>query len=430
MPTTPVVPDTDPREEARGPEHAPATESKPVLLFASYHAYLDHASGAALATRDLFEGLAARGWSCRVVCGPALDHGDGRDPAQVLAGHRLAYQRERCAPPGGGRYELFHFVLNGVPVTQYRPDGFDPRRPPTQAQGVPFLDVVSRACRQFRPDLVLTYGGQPVEPHLIARVRRRGAKVLFCLHNLDYRDPALLRAADAVWVPSGFARDAYRERLGVEAEAVPWPWDRTRAVSAGSTGEFVTFVNPVPAKGAAWVARIAAELSRRRPEIPFLVVESRGRAGGLNHLGFDLSGVHNLSGMHSTPRPAEFYARSRALLVPSLCEETFGRVAAEGLANGLPVLATRRGALPETLGGAGLLFDVPERYTAPERFAAVPTGDEVRGWVAAIERLWDDPAFRAGHRAAALDRARAWEPERVLPVAEAFLCRTAAGRHR
>jgi glycosyltransferase involved in cell wall biosynthesis len=400
-------------------------EPNPTLLFASYHAYLDHSSGAALATRDLFEHLAAGGWNCRVVCGPALDYQDGRGPAGVLHEHGIQHHLERCAPPNGARYELYHFVLNGVPVSQYRPEGFDPRRPATQDEGVPFLDVVSRACELYRPDIVLTYGGPPLAPHLMRRVKAAGKRVVFCLHNFDYRDPAFLREANALWVPSEFARATYRERVGVEAEAMPWPWDHGRAVADGVDGRFVTFVNPIPVKGVAWFARIAAEAFRRRPGIPFLVVEGRGGVDWLGRLPIDLSGLTNLNGMHSTPRPKEFYAQSRMVLMPSLWEESFGRVAAEALTNGIPVLASRRGALPETLGGAGLLFDIPERYTDPARMIEVPTPEEVAGWVEAIERLWDDPAFHAEHRAKALDRAKAWEPARLRAGAEAFFRRAA-----
>lgn len=399
----------------------------PSLLFASYHAYLDHASGAALATRDLFENLAARGWNCRVVCGPSLDYRDGRGPADVLHEHRVPHHLERCAPPAGARYQLFHYTLNGVPVTQYRPDGFDPRRPATQDEGLPFLDVVSRACALFRPDIVLTYGGLPFAPHLIRRVKRAGGRVVFCLHNLDYRDPALLHDADALWVPSEFARSAYRERVGVDAVAVPWPWDRTRTRADRVDGRYVTFVNPIPVKGVAWVARIAAETFRRRPDIPFLVVEGRGGVDWLGRLPLDLSAVKNLNGMHSTPRPSEFYSQSRVVLVPSLWEETFGRVAAEALANGIPVLASRRGALPDTLGGAGFLFDVPERYTDPARMTDVPAADEVDDWVETVERLWDDSVFHAGHRARALERAAAWEPDRLHSGVEEFFRRVAEG---
>ena len=39
------------------------------------------------------------------------------------------------------------------------------------------------------------------------------------------------------------------------------------------------FVNPQPTKGLFVFARIAEQLQRRRPDIPILVVESRGQVG-------------------------------------------------------------------------------------------------------------------------------------------------------
>jgi glycosyltransferase involved in cell wall biosynthesis len=143
----------------------------------------------------------------------------------------------------------------------------------------------------------------------------------------------------------------------------------------------------------------------------------------LRRLPINLSGLKNLHGMRSTPYPKEFYAQSRLVLMPSLWEETFGRVPAEAMANGIPVLASRRGALPETLGGAGFLFDIPERYTT--QMMEVPGAADVAGWVETIERLWDDPVLYAEQRTKARERARAWEPEHLRPAAEAFFRRVA-----
>lgn len=404
--------------------------SPPRLMFASWHAYLDFSSGAALSTRDLFEDLSAHGWQCRVVCGPKLDYGDGREPTAVLKECRISYHREQCAPTRGARYDLYHFRVGGVPVSQYRPEceshvGLTARRSPSQEEGVPFLDVVERACVQFRPDVVLTYGGPPIGPHLINRVRRRGAKVVFAVHNLSYRSRELLEQADVVQVPSEFARRAYRERVGIEADAVEYPRSLRDVIAERNDGRFVTFINPVPGKGVAWFARIAAEMARRRPEMPFLVVEGRGGVDWLRRVPLDLSGLRNLHGMKSTPRPREFYSQTRVVLMPSLAEETFGRVAAESLANGIPVLASNRGALPETLGAAGFVFDIPERYTADS--VKVPAAEEVEEWVATIERLWDDDALYRGQRQKALERARVWEPDRVRPRVEDFFRRVPRG---
>lgn len=56
----------------------------PRLLFASYHCYIDPASGAAIATRDLLEMMAGRGWACRLVCGPVLDVCSVRRSVELL----------------------------------------------------------------------------------------------------------------------------------------------------------------------------------------------------------------------------------------------------------------------------------------------------------------------------------------------------------
>src|SRR5271166_1555584 len=138
-------------------------------------------------------------------------------------------------------------------------------------------------------------------------------------------------------------------------------------------------------------ARIAMVLNERRPVIPFLVVEGRGTSDALARLPIDLSGLTNLNRMANTPDPRDFYRVSRAVLVPSLWRESLGRVPMEALANGIPVLASDRGALPETLGEAGFVFTIPERCTPSS--GAVPTAHEVAPWVAVIERLWDDPAL-------------------------------------
>jgi glycosyltransferase involved in cell wall biosynthesis len=99
--------------------------------------------------------------------------------------------------------------------------------------------------------------------------------------------------------------------------------------------------------------RIALEVHRRRPAIPLLVVEGRGTSDELGEFPVDVSGLTNLNRMANTPDPRDFYRLSRIVLIPTIWQESFGRVAVEAMASGIPVLASDCGALPETLGGAG-----------------------------------------------------------------------------
>jgi glycosyltransferase involved in cell wall biosynthesis len=97
----------------------------------------------------------------------------------------------------------------------------------------------------------------------------------------------------------------------------------------------------------------------------------------------------------------------RVVLMPSLWRESLGRVPIEAMANGIPVLASDRGALPETLDDAGLVFTIPDRCTPAS--SLVPTAQEVAPWEAVIEALWDDPDFEAEHRRRALEQAKYWD---------------------
>ena len=106
------------------------------------------------------------------------------------------------------------------------------------------------------------------------------------------------------------------------------------------------------------------------------------------------------------------------MLMPSLWRESLGRVPIEAMANGIPVLASDRGALPETLGDAGFVFTIPDRCTPAS--GMVPTAQEVAPWMAVIERLWDDREFEAEHRRRSLAEARRWDGDKLAEQYESF----------
>ena len=83
----------------------------------------------------------------------------------------------------------------------------------------------------------------------------------------------------------------------------------------------------------------------------------------------------------------EFYRGARMVVVPSIWCETFGLVAAEAMSHGVPVVATRLGALQNTVDDeeTGLLFDLGNVADLSEK----------------ILRLWNDDALcrKLGHAA-------------------------------
>ena len=394
------------------------------LLFSSIHCYLDPSSGAALCTRELLELLTARGMDCRVLTTGVLDPERETTLDEVLATLELPCQRFWAELGAGRTAEVIDLSVSGVRVTLMPTASSRADRSPDRREAEVFLEMVDQVLDRFRPDVLLTYGGHPANLELIRRARRRGIAVVFHLHNFGYNDRRAFEDVSAVIFPSEYSRRYHARLVGLDGPVIPDPIPLDRVVVENPEPRYVTFVNPQLPKGAAVFARIAIERNRRRPDIPVLVVEGRGTSDALARLPVDLSGLTNLHRMANTPDPRDFYRVSRVVLMPSLWRESLGRVPMEAMANGIPVLASDRGALPETLGNAGFVFAVPERYTPHS--LDVPTAREVAPWVSAIEKLWDDPEFEARQRSLAQSEAQRWQGAIIARRFEDFFQRFAA----
>lgn len=161
-----------------------------------------------------------------------------------------------------------------------------------------------------------------------------------------------------------------------------------RMIDRGAVSELV-LAGQAPEEARHWLDRIA------RPPL----------AGRVRHVGY----------VDRTSLP-DLYSRARVLVMPSF-EEGFGIPVLEAMTIGVPVVAARRGSLPEVLGDAGVLVD-PDR---PDDIAA------------GIERLLSDPGFAQQCSLQGIDRARrfSWNTtaKRVIDVYRRAIERH-AGAHR
>jgi glycosyltransferase involved in cell wall biosynthesis len=369
------------------------------ILLAIHNAYTDHTSGAAHSMRILMQWLAEAGHEVSVLSTARFDARPPADLLKHLAEHDIEARRmppskaflrtvKRVSNLGPGK-PLLDFELNGVAVRMLMTKA-PPNTPADRFEADQFLFLLDEILSARSIDILVSYGGHWVVQEAMRRARERGVTTVFSLRNWGYEDRHFYHHVDHVFTTSPYLIEQYSHRVGLRSVGIESPIEWAEVEAPEEMRRFVTFVNPSPGKGSLLFARLADMLGGTRPDIPILVVQSANSAGRLNALpGLDFTKYPHIMAAPATPRPADFFALTRILLVPSTVPESFGRVAAEALVNGIPPLVSNRGGLPETVGAGGIVLPLPE-WLSPES-TELPSPREARPWFEAVCGLWDDP---------------------------------------
>ncbi len=254
------------------------------------------------------------------------------------------------------------------------------------AQSMHPLLLPARAAAQFVTIHDLYFLDRPQETR--AEMRR------------DY--PALAarhaRRAAGVIVPSDYTKTMIEARFGVPSDRVTvcspgapgWP-----VRDAPAAGGPILFVGTIePRKNVPGLLRAYAALVRADPSAPDLVLAGRAVTAVGVESTLDrvvVEGRIQRLGYVDEPRRLSLYRAASMLVLPSF-DEGFGLPVLEAMTLGVPVVAARRGSLPEVLGGAGILVDP----------------DDHEGLAGAMRRVLTDPAERRRMTEAGLLRARTY----------------------
>lgn len=218
------------------------------------------------------------------------------------------------------------------------------------------------AAAAWNASVIVVQSGTALSRMVLASLQTGRATAVY-LHNVEAHqiggalvpDPSLLFLAN-----SAFTAARWRALCGLHCHVIEPVVRADNYLSLGSGdagGKKVLFVNPTPIKGLELMFALAAYC----PDLPFLVVESWDiEPTWRTHCQQRARALGNMEWLRSQADMRPVYAQAKVLLMPSVWEESFGRTVLEAQLNGIPVLASNRGALPETVGNGGLTVNPHE----------------------------------------------------------------------
>ncbi|WP_309382623.1 glycosyltransferase family 4 protein [Cerasicoccus frondis] len=240
--------------------------------------------------------------------------------------------------------------------------------------------IVSKFSRELlrsiaRADIVHT---QNASPDVSVFSRLCGAKLVQTIHNHLYNRPALrtlswklgARLAHIRLYNSEFVQKSWRMPTGDADRVVPTVSSLTYDFAPLAPRQGFVFVSRlIENKGAETLLEAYAKAGIPHLDWPLHIVGDGPLRNKIKSLAATSPGNISLHGFVEENRKRELIRGSRWLIAPPHTMEDMGLTPLEARANGIPVIATRDGGLPESAGSHALLCkpgDVNDLATAIE----------------------------------------------------------------
>lgn len=359
--------------------------SKPRLLWANVYCLMDTSSGASMAVREMLFQLVKHGYEVAVLGATIFDNPKGVSRFKDKWSSIKA-QAGKVLNIADGPLQHKLFITSNTS-----------RSAMTAHEENAWFAQYTALLSSFKPDLVFYYGGNPLDMLIASEAKFHGIATAAYLANGNYTSARWCRDVDLILTDSQATSQMYEQRIGIKPTPVGAFIDPRYVVAPKHSRKRLLFINPSPEKGVGVVIQLAMMLEKRRPDIVFEVVESRGSWQEMlelfsKGLGSPRSQLDNVIVTPNTSDMRPVFGRARLLLAPSMWWESSGRVLVEAMLNGIPAIISDRGGMPEVIQDGGLKIKFPAKcHEKPYSTLLLEAGLE--GLVKQITRLYDDQAL-------------------------------------
>jgi hypothetical protein len=361
---------------------------------------------------SMLEALSRHGFPCEAFLVDDLTQSPPIDVSELLRGMDLPFQEvdSRC---GVLCERVTYTRFGGVAATLVGGKAQE-HHSSVQAHWASHSGFFEKFLDAFRPGAVLT-DGVPVELRLLTRLAKRwDIPIAVTLLDAPHPSPMAFYDIDYCLVNSEISKRHYWETLGLLCDLLPpvVVWDRVEARQRAARS--VVFLDLQSDLGSKVLALLVHQLVRRQRDIHILVAESASGPSWRRWTDLTPSELHNVKTLTAARDPREIYGAARLAVSPWLGDLPLGLAVPEAMANGIPVLVSDCGPLPEIVGKSGLVLPAPARIS-PD-LALTIDDHAIAAWVDAILRLWNDRLLCTQISGACARHAERWHVDVVGPV--------------
>lgn len=366
------------------------------ILFACPQTLFDVSNGATMQCYTMLQTLSKLNFQTASIGGGIFDNPSGqaripnfKEQVSDKSKGEILVNVDSSANPDN---PIRHYFFTGFKSTNWNDI--------TSQEAGKFLFHYSKLLRAFKPDIVIGFGCDALCRSMWMEARLFGIPTAYIICNgnhQNYRFPL----HDILLCDSEATSRFYKEKEGLTVHPMGNFINPKLVIAQNRSPQAITLINPCFAKGVAVAARLILMANKERPDIPFLIVETRQKLaealkllkkpGGKPGSAFGRQTFRNITIRPATYEVKDIYKLTGVLLAPSLWYESWGRVATEAVMNGIPVLASSSGGLPEAVAGGGIILDAPKECAGDRNnWLALPSEESCRPWADALYKLYDE----------------------------------------
>lgn len=350
------------------------------ILWISVYNLLDTTSGGSKSVLEMLTQLSLIGFDIKILSATVFDS------PKVL--DTLPFFKDFMNNESGKFINIQNDNLDHITLITKSTD----RREMTSDEEWKFFIQYKQTVEEFNPDFIWLFDNLLLKLNIMYEAKCKNIKTVSYIPSGTYTLDTN-RNTDIILTDSNATSKLYKAKFNIDVLPIGKYIPEEKYLVESNERKNLLFINPSLSKGVVFVIQLADYFQKYYPNVLFEIVDSRGDITELIKEVLNKEILENILITPNTKDMKSVYSRARVLLVPSFWWDSGPRVIAEAQINGIPVVGSNYGGIPEMIDDGGVLIDFPESFHQKPFNRKLSSVNEVKDIAKIINRFYEDEDF-------------------------------------